>query len=436
MRSKMCVIGLGYIGFPTSLIFAKAGFEVVGVDTNEKIVSILQRGELHIEENGLGDIFELVKQHHSFRAATCPEEADVFMIAVPTPVNEDHTANLDYVVSATQSVIPYLKRGSVVIIESTIPPGTTEEVVGKMIRDAGWNVGEDIYLAHCPERVMPGQILRELIGNNRIVGGINPQSAEKAADIYRTFVMGEIVLTSSASAEMTKLMENTFRDVNIALANELAKLAQFIGADPLEIISLANKHPRVHLHQPGPGVGGHCIAVDPYFIIEKAPHLTPLMQISREINQSMPEFVIRQVERIVPAHADHKIAIFGVTYKGNIGDIRESPALDILNGLQSSGYRICVFDPHVESESAPFPLNTAVEAVRDATLLLVLSDHNEFKCLEEKWISLMKMPVVLDTKNCVTLQANSRGKLYTYGNLHELLKMEETLALAAAGVVE
>lgn len=262
MTKKICVIGLGYIGFPTSLVFARAGFEVIGVDVSERVVSALNAGEVHIEENGLEEIFQDVRTNYAFKAQRHPEPADTYIIAVPTPVNADHTANVDYVVSATEAVLPYLRKGNTVIVESTIPPRTIDDVVAPVLTKAGWRVGEEIYLAHCPERVLPGRIFQELVENNRIVGGYNPQSAEKAAEVYRAFVKGEIILTSATSAEMAKLMENTFRDVNIALANELAKVSASIGVDALEVIGLANKHPRVNLHTPGPGVGGHCIAVD------------------------------------------------------------------------------------------------------------------------------------------------------------------------------
>ncbi|EGL19357.1 MULTISPECIES: nucleotide sugar dehydrogenase [unclassified Paenibacillus] len=426
MTKKICVIGLGYIGFPTSLVFARAGFEVIGVDVSERVVSALNAGEVHIEENGLEEIFQDVRTNYAFKAQRHPEPADTYIIAVPTPVNADHTANVDYVVSATEAVLPYLRKGNTVIVESTIPPRTIDDVVAPVLTKAGWRVGEEIYLAHCPERVLPGRIFQELVENNRIVGGYNPQSAEKAAEVYRAFVKGEIILTSATSAEMAKLMENTFRDVNIALANELAKVSASIGVDALEVIGLANKHPRVNLHTPGPGVGGHCIAVDPYFIIEKAPELTPLMTASRAINNSMPAFVVEQTGKITPFHAGKRVAVFGITYKGNVDDIRESPALEVVHMLGENGFDVRVHDPHVLAELAPFPMFTAEEAVADAECLLILTDHNEFKALDLSLLSRMKSPVILDTKNCVESShvPQSAGKLYNYGNLHELSRVD------------
>ena len=420
MSKKICVIGLGYIGFPTSLVFAKAGYEVVGVDINENVVSALQAGQTHIEETGLTEMFAEVRKSGRFRAQRTPEPADAYIVAVPTPVKPDHSANLDYVVSAVESVLPYLRPGNVVIVESTIPPRTIEDVVAPLLEHAGWNVGEDIYLAHCPERVLPGRIFIELIENNRIVGGINRESAERAAELYRPFVTGEIVMTTAAEAEMAKLIENTFRDVNIALVNELAKVSAAIGVDVLEAIRLANKHPRVRLHAPGPGVGGHCIAVDPYFIIEKAPDLTPLITTARHVNRSMPFFVLEQVGKLVEPHASHKVAVFGLAYKGNVDDVRESPALEIAQLLMERGYRVYAHDPHVRREAVPFELYSAEDALKGAQCAVVLTDHDEFKLLPDTLLRLMARQVVLDTKNCVRLEEGSDAVLYNYGNLHRL----------------
>ncbi|TMV47504.1 nucleotide sugar dehydrogenase [Paenibacillus mesophilus] len=428
MNKKVCVVGLGYIGLPTSLVFAKAGFEVVGVDVSDWVVQSLNAGATHIIENGIEEVFEEVRNEYKFKAQTTPESADAFIIAVPTPVNEDHTANLDYVVSATKSILPYLKAGNVVIVESTIPPRTTDDVVAPILAEAGWQVGSEIYLAHCPERVLPGSIFRELVENNRIVGGYNSISADKAADLYRTFVKGEIVLTYSTSAEMAKLMENTYRDVNIALANELAKASVELGVDALEVIQLANKHPRVKLHSPGPGVGGHCIAVDPYFIIEKAPWATPLMATAREINNSMPSFVVEQVEKIASPFQELPVAVFGLTYKGNVDDIRESPALAVVNLLRQRGYQVMAHDPHVHPDHCPIRLYSAQEALNGAHCLVVLADHNEFALLDENLLRNMHTPVILDTKNCLNVSGSSRATVYNYGNLHKIGLLEPVAA--------
>jgi UDP-N-acetyl-D-mannosaminuronic acid dehydrogenase len=419
MNKNICVIGLGYIGLPTSLVFAKSGYRVKGVDINENIVAMLNAGELHIEENGLDDIYKEVYHSHHFSAQTKPESADVFIISVPTPVTLEKKADLTYVVSATRSILPFLQKGNIVIVESTIPPRTTDDVVARIISEAGWNVGKDVYLAHCPERVLPGKILKELVENNRIIGGVNKESAEKAADIYRLFVTGEIILTSATSAEMAKLMENTFRDVNIALANELTKISFDLGVNPLEVIRLANNHPRVNLHWPGPGVGGHCIAVDPYFITEKAPSSSPLLQTARNVNESMPQFVVDQVERLTK-HQAKTITIFGITYKGNVDDTRESPALEIIHLLKQKGYELKIFDPYVKRDRVDFPLLNQEKALDGSELLLILTDHNEFKQLNESIIlKQMKVPVIFDTKNIVQPFISPEVLFFNYGNLHQ-----------------
>jgi UDP-N-acetyl-D-mannosaminuronic acid dehydrogenase len=415
---KICVLGLGYIGLPTAAMFANVGYNVLGVDINENAVNLLNNGDIHIEEVGLGELVKKVVHQDMLRASTSPEYADIFIVAVPTPNHADHTANLEYVKAATENILPYLKEGNLVIIESTIPPRTINDYVAPIIQSNGWKVGEDIYLAHCPERVLPGRILIELVENTRIVGGINEISAQKAAIVYSSFVKGEIIETSAVTAEMSKLMENTYRDVNIALANELSKISDKLEINALEVIELANRHPRVNIHQPGPGVGGHCLAVDPYFIIEKAPDLSLLINNARSINNSMPEFVVDHVNNIVECQG--KIAVFGLTYKGNIDDVRESPALEVINLLLEKGYKLSIYDPHVKQEQVNFPLSTFDDAINQADCILVLSDHNEFKLLDEnKILSRMRNAIIFDTKNSV--KVNSKAiRYYNYGNLYEM----------------
>ncbi|WP_066248441.1 nucleotide sugar dehydrogenase [Neobacillus drentensis] len=422
---KICVVGLGYIGLPTAAMFAKSGFEVVGVDINERAVELLNRGEIHIEEVGLGALVKKVVEDGRLRASTSPETADVFIIAVPTPNYFDNTANLEYVRNATMNILPYLNKSNVVIVESTIPPRTIDDFVAPIIQGDGWIIGEEIYLSHCPERVLPGRILIELVENTRVVGGINEISANEAALVYSSFVTGEIIKTSAVTAEMSKLMENTYRDVNIALANELAKISDSLGINALEVIQLANRHPRVNLHQPGPGVGGHCLAVDPYFIIEKAPDESPLISNARKINNSMPKFVVEHVEKIVEKHG--KVAVFGLTYKGNIDDVRESPALEIVSLLKEKEYEVSIFDPHANQVQVSFPLSTFDVAIEDADCILVLTDHNEFKGLDEVKIhTKMRNPIIFDTKNWVKINSSSI-KYYNYGNLYKMFEKQVTL---------
>ncbi|WP_318183303.1 nucleotide sugar dehydrogenase [Metabacillus idriensis] len=415
---KICVVGLGYIGLPTAAVFAEAGCEVLGIDVNEKIINKLNQGLIHIEENGLDEVVKRVVKSGNLKASLKPEQADVFIIAVPTPIHEDFTANVDYVVDAAKSIVPVLKKGDVVIVESTIPPRTIDDIVAPILEDSGFNLKEDIYLAHCPERVLPGKILEELVYNTRIVGGYTPEAAVEASNVYRIIVKGDILQTEALTAEMSKLMENTFRDVNIALANELAKVSQKLGVNAHEVIELANKHPRVNIHLPGPGVGGHCLAVDPYFIVEKATDEAKMIKLARDINTSMPDFVTKQVELLVSEIEKPKIAVFGLAYKGNIDDYRESPAVEIYEKLKNNQrLEIFVHDPHIEQENINLTLYSFEEAVKDANLILILTDHNEFKNLtEEDLVPVMKNPVIFDTRNCLNIKGDEIT-VYKIGNL-------------------
>lgn len=422
---KVCVVGLGYIGLPTSAIFAKAGIEVVGVDVSERVIDLLNKGEIHIEEVGLPELIKEVVADGRLKGSVTPEQADAFIIAVPTPIHEDNSANVDYVISATKAILPYLEKGNVVIVESTIPPRTMDDVVAPIIKEHGLDPYKDVYLAHCPERVLPGRILIELIENTRIIGGVTPEASSKAAEVYRTVVTGDILETEAVTAEMSKLIENTFRDVNIALANELVKISAKLGVNAHDVIELANRHPRVNLHQPGPGVGGHCLAVDPYFIVEKAVEESPLIQTARTINNSMPEFVVEQVSRLTCELETPKLAVFGLTYKGNIDDVRESPALDIAQMLvDDQRFNVSVYDPHVRDEQVPFKLNSFEDAVYGAHLVVILADHNEFKELDLKKLKAhMKTPVVFDTKNCSPL--GEEVLTYRIGDLTNLKAIQE-----------
>ncbi|WP_243299402.1 nucleotide sugar dehydrogenase [Bacillus litorisediminis] len=422
---KICVVGLGYIGLPTSAIFAQAGFEVVGVDVNQKVVDSLNNGKIHIEEPGLPEVVERVVKAGKLRASLTPEPADVYIVAVPTPIHPDQTANVDYVRDAVQSITPFIQKGNVLIVESTIPPRTMDDLVAPIIKEAGLDPYKDVAIAHCPERVLPGQILRELIENTRIVGGITPEAAKQAADVYRAVVKGDVMETEAVTAEMSKLMENTFRDVNIALANELVKISAKLGVDAHSVIALANRHPRVNIHLPGPGVGGHCLAVDPYFIVEKAQEESPLIQTARKINNSMPHYVETQIERLTSELSNPKIALFGLTYKGNIDDVRESPALDIAESLHKHPkLNVVAHDPHVREEQVSFPLYSFEDAIKDAHLIVVLADHNEFKNIDGEVLKReMKTPVIFDTKNCVN---EIEGvTIYRLGNLSHLKAIQE-----------
>ncbi len=411
---KICIMGQGYIGLPTAALFTKKHVEVVGVDVNTEVVDTLNQGKIHIEEPGIGEIIKKAVEKGIYHASTTPVKADAFIITVPTPyIAENYTCDLSYVINACESIIPYLENGNTVIVESTIAPMSMDDYVKPIFEKAGFTIGEDLYLAHCPERVLPGKIMYELVHNDRIVGGITPECSVKASEVYGQFVEGELIKTEAKTAELSKCMENTFRDVNIALANELTKICTEIGVNALDVIEMANKHPRVNLHSPGPGVGGHCLAIDPYFIYSKAPEHAKIIKLARDTNNSMPEFVCENVKKITP---NGKIAILGVAYKGNTGDDRESPAYEIIAKLKEDNYEIAIWDPHVDNNEFK-DLN---QATKDASLILILCDHNEFKNLDYDLIKQnMTNPVIFDTKNIIK-DLPDDIKLYNYGNLFTL----------------
>lgn len=410
---KVCIIGQGYIGLPTAALFSKSHCEVVGVDISEKIINNLNKGIVHIEEPGISDQIKNAVDKKVYSASLTPQKADAFIITVPTPyIVENYSCDLSYVIEACHSILPVLEKGNTVIIESTIAPMSTDEQIKPIFEKAGFTIGEDLYLAHCPERVLPGRIMYELVNNNRIIGGVTPECAKKASEVYGQFVKGELILTEAKTAELSKCMENTFRDVNIALANELAKICAEIGVNALDVIEMANKHPRVNLHSPGPGVGGHCLAIDPYFIYAKAPETAKIIKLARDTNNSMPDFVCENVKKIIK---EGKISVLGVSYKGNTDDDRESPAYEIIAKL-SSDYEILVHDPHIENPNYV----SLEEAVKDSDLILVLCDHDEFKDLDYDLIkSSMKSPIIFDTKNIIK-EVPDEIKLFNYGNLYEL----------------
>lgn len=418
---KICTIGLGYIGLPTSIMFAKHGVEVVGVDINQSVIDSLNGGKIHIEEPGLQEALEEVIVKGTFKASITAEKADVFIIAVPTPNHDDHfkSCDLTYVLSGVRTALQYAEKGNVVIVESTIAPRSMDDEVKPLVEAAGFTVGKDIFLVHCPERVLPGQIMHELIHNNRIIGGVTPACTEAGVKVYNTFVQGEIIKTNARTAEMSKLMENTFRDVNIALANELTKVCTELDINALEVIEMANKHPRVNLHAPGPGVGGHCLAVDPYFIVAKAPETAKLINLSREINVSMPEFVVENVNKLMTNRGGKIVTVFGLTYKGNVDDVRESPAMEIYHMLKTqSEFEVRAFDPHVKLHWVITDLNIAV---KNSDLVLILSDHNEFKQFTAGELDSMNEKLIFDTKNVVKT-VSTDIEYVNYGNLFNALK--------------
>ncbi|MDZ5759575.1 nucleotide sugar dehydrogenase [Carnobacterium maltaromaticum] len=407
-------IGLGYIGLPTAVMLTKAGHRVHGVDTNEMKVNQLKLGKLTIEENGLHEPFLQALKTERLTIHTRPIKADVFMIAVPTPNQEDEykSCDLSYVEAAIQSILPVLEEGNLVIIESTIAPRSMGDCIIPLLETTGLVSGETLFVAHCPERVLPGNMMVELQENTRIIGGSTKKCTQKISRFYQTFVSGELIQTTAEVAELTKLMENTYRDVNIALANEFIKIGNELKIDALEAIQMANKHPRVNIHSPGPGVGGHCLAVDPYFISAAAPKQSPLIQQARSINSSMPLYVSKIVDEMMEEAPTNKITILGLTYKGNIDDIRESPAMEIVHLLNQKKYDVSLYDPHVSMMIDKY--ETIEEATDDSSLLLVLTDHDEFINLKTT-TTKMARKLILDTKSVVQ-HFDDNAKYLTLGN--------------------
>ncbi|MCM3390328.1 nucleotide sugar dehydrogenase [Ureibacillus chungkukjangi] len=406
MTKSICVVGLGYIGLPTAVMFANHGVKVHGVDVNPAAVKSIQEKTLHIEENGLQERLNKAVDEGFLTASTTPQEADIFIVAVPSPINADKTANLEYVRQATASIVPYIKKGDLVILESTVPPKTVERIMIPELIKTGLEIGTDIYVSHSPERVIPGRIFEELVNNDRIVGGINKKSSELTKELYETFVKGQIHLTDATTAELVKVMENTYRDVNIAFANELAKMADMLDVNIWEAIKFANYHPRVNVHFPGPGVGGHCIAVDPWFLVELGGESAQIINMSRNTNDSMPAFTAQKTQAILNRNkvAGGKVAVLGLAFKGNVDDMRESPSTEVIEELQHLGLEVISYDPHIKENKHETQTQSLEEATKDADILLFLTDHNEFKAYNPLQITA-KHKIVFDTKNCLSRDA-------------------------------
>jgi len=408
---KICVLGLGYIGLPTASTFATHGMEVVGVDVNRRVLDTLSNGEIHIHEPGLSTVVQAAVKSGKLTISEKPEEADAFLIAVPTPFYLDKTgehngepyklADMRAVTSAAEAIVPYLRKGTLVVLESTSPPRTTVELVKPILEQTGLEAGTDFHLAYSPERVLPGQILRELIENARVIGGVTPESARAGAELYATFVKGEIIQTDATTAEMVKIMENTTRDINIAIANEFARLADRFGVDVWEAIKLANLHPRINILSPGPGVGGHCISVDPWFFVEAAPDLSPLIYTARKVNDEQPHFVMSLVQKALGSLKGKKIAALGLAYKPDVDDLRESPAAEVVRLLLDAGANVRSYEPFKTDGLPGIPMTpTLEEALKDADAILLLVRHSQFcKMNPSKVTALTSARVVMDTVN-------------------------------------
>ena len=398
MSETICILGTGYVGLPLALILAKKGFHVIGVDIDENIVRAINEGVLLINEEELNSLLKDSVVKKNLMATKTPKKADIFIISVPTPI--DHLkkiADLSYVKSALKSIFPFLVKGNLIIIESTIPPLTCRQYIVPTIESrTDLKVGTDIFLAHCPERILPGNVFYEIIHNDRIIGGFNVESTKKARSIYSTFVTGDLLETDDVTAEFTKLVENSYRDINIAFANELSLVADNLNLNIKEVISLANRHPRVNVLNPGIGVGGHCIPVDPWFIKEVDPENTTLTFTARRINDRMPELIAAKIRRKLSTIRNPRILLLGAAYKANINDIRESPSLKIFEILKSEGYDCEIRDPLVKG----YKYTNLEKIVKDKDCIVVLVKHEkiikELKKNRENILGLMRSTLIIE----------------------------------------
>ncbi|MFA5880520.1 MAG: nucleotide sugar dehydrogenase [Candidatus Margulisiibacteriota bacterium] len=402
---KVCVLGMGYMGLPTACLLAGAGYKVLGVDVNPEKIKQLKLESFKTTEPGLIELFKKALKTKNISFSTKIEKADFFVIAVPTPaINQK--IDLKYVRSATNMIADVLENGNLVILESTVAPNVSRKILKKILDKKNKNY----FLSHCPERAIPGNTLYELINNDRIIGGIDEKSAEMTKEIYSKFVKGKIYLTEITTAETVKLLENSFRDINIAFANEIAKLSGKIGIDPWEAIELANKHPRVNILNPGPGVGGHCISVDPWFLIQDDPE-SRFIRLARNINDSMPSYVVRLLLKNLEKETA-KIAILGIAYKANVDDPRETPAEKVYNILKVIGYKVMATDPYVKKYE--FKIHDINKTLRNADAVILVTDHDEYKNMDFK---KYKLKCFIDTRHCINAkQLHKTTKLITFGN--------------------
>jgi UDP-N-acetyl-D-mannosaminuronic acid dehydrogenase len=407
--NKVAVIGLGYIGLPTAAVLATRGVDVLGVDSNEYVVKTVNASKVHIVEPDLDTVVRAATSTGKLRASLRPESADIYLIAVPTPFIDGHKPDLSYVQAAASSIAPVIRKGDLVVLESTSPVGTTERLarwLAEQRPDLSFpidgNMEADVLVAYCPERVLPGRVLRELIENDRVIGGLSEASTKRALAFYKSFVAGECVPTDARTAELTKLTENAFRDLNIAFANELSLICEKLRINVWELIALANRHPRVNILQPGPGVGGHCIAVDPWFIVDSAPEEARLIRAAREVNDAKPGHVVKQLLAMQKSKPNSPIACLGLAFKADVDDLRESPAVDIVREIASRWTAdILVVEPHVKTlpkALCEFPnlrLVPLSDALGEAGIVALLVNHKDFYLIDK---STLAGKSVLDTR--------------------------------------
>lgn len=388
--STVCVVGLGYIGLPTAVILADHGVRTIGMDVSAQTVTAINEGRVPFVEPGLREVLERTVSNRQLTAQTQVPHADAYIVAVPTPFTESQSADLSYIEAAGRSIAAELKGGELVILESTSPPGATEHMRQVILRERPDLDGTKLLVAHCPERVLPGKIMEEMITNDRIIGGVTSEAAVAAQNLYRSFCKGELLVTDAKTAEMAKLTENSFRDVNIAFANELSLICHKIGIDVWELIELANHHPRVNILQPGPGVGGHCIAVDPWFIVDAAPEQANLIRTARQTNDAKPEWMLGRIEQAMQQHgAGAKVALMGLAFKANIDDLRESPSMRIAEKLANvaGGADILAVEPHIHelppslAKQQNVRLASVEEGLNSADIIVLLVDHDVFKAV-------------------------------------------------------
>lgn len=388
---KISVLGLGYIGLPTSLLLADAGYDIIGVDVDAEIVNTLSNDNLPFEEPGLNDLFK--RARNKFKVSTDVESSDVYIIAVPTPLDEEiKIANISYVKDASKSIAKVINPGQLVILESTVPPGTSENIVLPILKNS---CPSGFYYAHCPERAIPGKTINEMVSNDRIIGAINEESYTKAKEIYASFVKGKIFKSDIKTSEFVKLMENTFRDINIALANEFSLIAEEFGIDIWKAIRLANRHPRVDILNPGPGVGGHCLAIDPFFLAGKSKS-SRIVKLAREINDHMAFHVVKLAKKMIGDIFNPTITLLGLAYKRDVDDVRESPSLKIKKIAEGEGFNVKVFDPLVKDHSSN--CKDIEEASVGSDCLILVTDHSEFKNIDPKSLHVRNKNLV-DTRN-------------------------------------
>ena len=395
---KINVIGLGYIGLPTALMFATHGVEVIGTDYNKELVDTLNKGKTTFEEKGLDELFsKAIKSDIKF--TTEYQHEDIYMISVPTPYEkENKKIDPKYVVSAVETVLEVCNRGAIIVIESTISPGTIDKYIRPKIQESGLELGRDIHLVHAPERIIPGNMIYELENNSRTIGADSKEIGEKIKKIYSSFCKGDIVVTDIKTAEMTKVIENTFRDINIAFANELSRICRKENMDVYEVIKIANKHPRVNILQPGPGVGGHCISVDPWFLVGDYPEIVNVIRAAREVNDGQPRFVLNRLKSIMLENNIEdisKVGIYGLTYKENVDDIRESPTLQMLEMMGENAKKIKVYDPHVQQKIVENQYKDFNLFIKDIDIIVIMNSHNHIKENMDK----IENKIILDTKN-------------------------------------